>query len=177
MDEMKPVKNKGGRPVKASKVSPEKIAEAVLSGGVSRPRIKKDIGLGDDAARLMVKVTGLTIEQFQEIQRTKLQEAADMALEQTKDQLGRANALQAATVYGIFSDKIHRQPNNVTQNLHLHISDGNRGGLLKAILGRAEERVSSCDSVSTTTAPAGPLPTAPAVIDLTPPPKQSAVDS
>jgi len=114
----KPAKNKGGRPPNVPKVSTEDLAKLVLLPDMGRKRLSDATGLGEDANRLMQKVTAATIEEFKEIQHKELREAMELAVAQTKTALPDASAYQAATVYGIFWDKLFKNP-QVNQTKHM----------------------------------------------------------
>jgi hypothetical protein len=172
--EGEPEKDKGGRPKKVAQVPIEVIAEAALVGA-NRTRLSQLTGISQNDASAIIKATGHTVEEFREIQRVKLQELMDLSIEQTRATIGKASALQSATVYGIFADKLSNQPNNVTQNLHVHLKESDRDEFLSALLGRQKERVSRQGGThpkpvtpSPAPAPAGP------VIDLDPTPSPAA---
>lgn len=139
----------GGRPVNKPRVSPDHILELGTNPDMGRRELAKQSGIGQDAARTIKKVMNMTIEEFQEAQRVKLQRVADLALSRAEEALPKASALQAATAYGIFSDKINR-PGPTSQTLHIHLASGDRSGAIAALLGKHGERVSSrCEPVST----------------------------
>ena len=158
----KPAKNKGGRPPNVPKVSTEDLAKLVLLPDMGRKRLSDATGLGEDANRLMQKVTAATIEEFKEIQHKELREAMELAVAQTKTALPDASAYQAATVYGIFWDKLFKNP-QVNQTLHIHLASGDRAGAINALLGKHSERVSPAKDVT----PIAPDAAGP-VVDLAP---------
>lgn len=134
-------KNLGGRPkTKKANVPLQVIADAALAG-VNRTNLSRITGLTKHDATAIIKATGHSLEEFREIQRVKLQELMDMSIEQTRAKIREASALQSATVYGIFADKLSNQPQNVTQNLHVHLKESDREEFLAALLGRHKERV------------------------------------
>jgi hypothetical protein len=166
--EGEPEKDKGGRPKKVAQVPIEVIAEAALVGA-NRTRLSQLTGISQNDASAIIKATGHTVEEFREIQRVKLQELMDLSIEQTRATIGKASALQSATVYGIFADKLSNQPKSVTQNLHVHLKESDREDFLASLLGRQKERQASVSSHhdqmtkdGSKTKPAGP------VIDLDP---------
>jgi hypothetical protein len=167
--EEEPEKNKGGRPKeKVAQVPIEVIAEAALAGA-NRTHLSKITGLSKHDATAIIKATGHSIEEFREIQRVKLQELMDLSIEQTRASIGKASALQSATVYGIFADKLNNQPNNVTQNLHVHLKESDRDEFLSALLGRQKERVPGKGvSEAKPVTPSPPPADAGPVIDLDP---------
>jgi hypothetical protein len=136
-----PAKNKGGRPKKPVDVDADELARLAL-GGSGRKHLAKLTGITEHDARTIVKVTGMTVEEFQEDQRKKMQVVADMALARTQETIGEASALQSATVYGILADKMDKQP-KVTNNLHVHLKEADRGDLLTVLMGRQQERRAS----------------------------------
>lgn len=114
-----------------------------------RHPLSKATSISDTDAKVIKRVTTLTVEEFQEAQKAKLQEAMDMALDQTKATMHKASSLQAATVYGILGDKLAR-PGPTNQTLHIHLAAGDRAGAVAALLGKHGERVlPKCDPVST----------------------------
>ena len=140
-------KDKGGRPVNKPTVSRDEVIELGINPP-SREQLAKKTGIGHDAARTIKKVMDMTVEEFQDAQRAKLQRVADLALSQAEKALPKASALQAATAYGIFSDKLNKPVAN--QTLHIHLAPGDRSGAISALLGKHGERVSSArDPVST----------------------------
>jgi hypothetical protein len=166
--EEEPGKDKGGRPPNEPSVSKEELAALALELPVRR--LSKKTGISDNDCRIIKRITDMTVEEFQEDQRTKLQEMQDMALQQAKATIGKASALQAATVMGICADKLSNQPKSVTQNLHVHLKESDREDFLASLLGRQKERQASVSSHhdqmtkdDSKAKPAGP------VIDLDPP--------
>ena len=139
-------KDKGGRPVNKPTVSRDEVIELGINPP-SREQLAKKTGIGHDAARTIKKVMDMTVEEFQDAQRAKLQRVADLALSQAEKALPKASALQAATAYGIFSDKLNKPVAN--QTLHIHLAPGDRSGAISALLGKHGERVSSADSIPT----------------------------
>jgi hypothetical protein len=133
-------KNKGGRPPNKPLVTPEEIARIALTAPTRS--LYKKTGISDEDARIIKRVTQMSVEEFQEHQRKGLQELADLAKEQAIATIGTASALQAATVMGICADKLDRQP-KVTNNLHVHLKEADRGDLLTVLLGRQKERTVS----------------------------------
>ena len=151
--------NKGGRPPNVPEVSPEEIVKTALAPR-GRHHLSKETGISDKDAKIIKRVTGMTVEEFQEAQREELQEAMRIALSQTKVMLPKASALQAATVYGILDDK-HGRPKTGNQTLHIHLAPGDRSGAIDALLGKHSERVlPKGESVSTR---AGPASTGPVI--------------
>jgi hypothetical protein len=140
LPEEEPEKDKGGRPPNQPKVSNEELAAIAIELPIRA--LSKKTGISSNDARIMKRVTSMTIEEFQENQRTKLQEMHDLALQQAKATIGKASALQAATVMGICADKLDRQP-KVTNNLHVHLKEADRGDLLTVLMGRQNERTVS----------------------------------
>ena len=139
--------NKGGRPVNKPTVSKDEVLEL----GVNPPgrvELAKKTGIGESAARTIKKVMDMTVEEFQEAQRAKLQRVADLALSRAEEALPKASALQAATAYGIFHDKISK-PNATHQTLHIHLAAGDRSGAVAALLGKHAERVSPTEAIPT----------------------------
>lgn len=142
-------KSKGGRPANEPKLDPQAIIDATLRPKANGAKLAKITGIGRDVSRHIMRVTEMTVEQFQEAQKAKLQAAMDLALQQTQDTMHKASALQAATVYGILGDKLAR-PGPTNQTLHIHLAAGDRSGAIAALLGKHGERVSGeRDSVST----------------------------
>jgi hypothetical protein len=140
--------NKGGRPRNKPSVPAEDIPIVSLMSKGRHP-LSKATGISKDDASTIQKVTGMTVEEFQEKQRDKLQKVMDLALAQTELMLPKASALQSATVYGILDDK-HGRPKAGNQTLHIHLAPGDRSGAISALLGKHGERVSgNGDSVST----------------------------
>ena len=133
-------KDKGGRPPKKPLVTPEELA-AVALNPKGRHHLTTVAGISHEDARIIKRVSTLTVEEFQAVQKEKLQEAMDMALDQTKATIHKASALQAATVYGILGDK-HSKPGPTNQTLHIHLAAGDRSGAIAALLGKHGERVS-----------------------------------
>ena len=115
-------KDKGGRPPKKPLVTPEELA-AVALNPKGRHHLTTVAGISHEDARIIKRVSTLTVEEFQAVQKEKLQEAMDMALDQTKATIHKASALQAATVYGILGDK-HSKPGPTNQTLHIHLAAG-----------------------------------------------------
>ena len=132
-------KDKGGRPPKKPLVTPEELA-AVALNPKGRHHLTTVAGISHEDARIIKRVSTLTVEEFQAVQKEKLQEAMDMALDQTKATIHKASALQAATVYGILGDK-HSKPGPTNQTLHIHLAAGDRSGAIAALLGKHGERV------------------------------------
>ena len=75
--------NKGGRPVNKPKVSKDELIERGINPP-SREVLAKKTGIGESAARTIKKVMDMTVEEFQEAQRVKLQRVADLALAQAE---------------------------------------------------------------------------------------------
>jgi len=132
--------NKGGRPHKKPLITAEELA-AVALNPKGRHHLTTVTGVSEEDARIIKRVSTLSVEEFQAVQKEKLQEAMDMALEQTKATIHKASALQAATVYGILGDK-HSKPGPTNQTLHIHLAAGDRSGAIAALLGKHGERVS-----------------------------------
>ena len=140
--------NKGGRPRNKPTVSAEDIPIVSLMSKGRHP-LSKATGISKDDASTIQKVTGMTVEEFQDTQRAKLQQVMELALAQTELMLPKASALQSATVYGILDDK-HGRPKAGNQTLHIHLAPGDRMGAISALLGKHGERVSGRgDPVST----------------------------
>jgi len=141
-------KDKGGRPRNKPSVPVEEIPIVSLMTKGRHP-LSKATGISKDDASTIQKVTGMTVEEFQDTQRAKLQQVMELALAQTELMLPKASALQSATVYGILDDK-HGRPKAGNQTLHIHLAPGDRMGAISALLGKHVERVSgSGDPVST----------------------------
>jgi hypothetical protein len=141
--EGKAEKDKGGRPPNEMAVTAEELKALALELPIRA--LSKKTGISDNDCRIIKRITDMTVEEFQEDQRAKLQEMADLALAQAKSTIGKASALQAATVMGICADKLSNQP-KVTNNLHVHLKESDRGELLGALLGRQMERNVSVSS-------------------------------
>lgn len=155
-------KNKGGRPAKKPVVPADTVIEIASTNDGYR-KLADKTGIGNDSAKVIKKVTGLTVEEFMERQKAHLEELMQQSLAQTKKTLGDATAMQSATVYGILHDKYHKQSGGqAAQHLHLHLGGKDREGLLGSLLGRHGERVSAHRESVSISKPAAP------VIDLPP---------
>jgi hypothetical protein len=140
--EKTPVKNKGGRPPNKLKTDLEELKRLAL-GGSGRKHLKKLTNISDADAKSILRVTGMSVEEFKEDQRKKLQEVSDMALSRVRETIDEAGPLAAATCYGIFNDKLAKQNPGPTNNLHLHLKETDRDALLAVLLGRQKERTVS----------------------------------
>lgn len=143
---------KAGRPPNKLKIDPAALPIEALTPR-KRHHLCKATSVSDDDAKVIRRVTTLSVEEFQEIQKAKLQEAMDLALTQTNATIHKASALQAATVYGILGDKLTK-PGPSTQNLHIHLATGDRVGAIGALLGKHAERILPQSGAIVNTAPA-----------------------
>jgi hypothetical protein len=166
--EKTPAKNKGGRPANKLKTDLEELKRLAL-GGSGRKHLKKITGVSEDDAKSILRITGMTVEEFKEDQRKKLQEVSDMALTRVRETINEAGPLAAATCYGIFNDKLAKANPGPTNNLHLHLKETDRDALLAVLLGRQKERTVSVPSQHDQSTKDGKMagPSSP-VIDLEP---------
>lgn len=169
----KPEPNLGGRPANEPSVPVDLIPDIAL-GATSGRELREATGVSKESAAAIMRATGLTVEQFQERIHTKMQGILDKSLDLLLPKLDEMSGPQLAIASGIFADKVAAAPKPGAQHLHLHLGGGDRGSLLKAVLGRHSERVSGQDGTVAIDATVIDLPAAGA---LAKPPQSPPVDS
>lgn len=92
---------------------------------------------------MLRKAAGATIEEFREIQRTQLQHLLDDLGDKLHDEIAALSPYQKVIAYGILTDKLHNQPQSVTNSLHIHLKGGDSSSALRSILGPAADKLLS----------------------------------
>lgn len=92
-------------------------------------------GVSEDDALAIRRATGLTVAEFADEQRPKLQRTLDKLLTKIEQEVESLKGPQAAIVYGILHDKHGTEAKTINQALHIHLKGTDAGSALKSILG------------------------------------------
>lgn len=107
-------------------------------------QLRELTGMSEHASEWITKAVGMTVEDFSNEVRSKLQGVAAELVEKLKNDVNELKPMQRVIAMGILMDKLNTQPKAVSQALHIHLK-GDIGGALKSILGPAGERISAAD--------------------------------
>ena len=132
--------------VKTAKLPPDQLAAVALRNG--RTGIMRQGGVGEDCARMLRKMAGATIEEFREMHRADLQHLVTDLGARLKDEVAALSPYQKVIAYGILTDKLHNQPQSVSNSLHIHLKGGDSSSALRSILGPAADKLLAAKPVA-----------------------------
>jgi hypothetical protein len=130
-----------GRPPNPPSITGRELAAACLGKGYRE--IMEETGLGEPSARTLTKVTGLSVAEFIEAQRPKLQRTLEKLLDKIDREADSLKPAAAAVVYGILHDKHGTEAQRINQAVHIHLKTGDANSALKALFGPAVDSISS----------------------------------